>query len=368
MSTPDDVEKAKAASKRLMPGTARRLGHDNTAWVIELAASLDEIRGQVGLREILGPRAGIVVAAVLLLPLLLGWLAGFEGFVAGLMLSVAVPFLWRAFRSTHTNKAIHPGGAGGYDDAQRLLDRHRNCGTEQHRIARMYSTYAIGRFVYTGSVPSRFSWRAFALVVLVLIALWRFPLIGVAIVTLLLSIVWYAFSASRMPIALYLGPSTIDALLLFWRIRYGTGIAWASLLKDPLGMPPEADGSIEQQLDGLTNAVYSNPWSLRFDANEDWLAIVRDFIAASAVIVVKAADVPAVLRELDLLRFSRPLERIVVVADEAFPLSLLPTELRPAVMTEADAMALLALIASQPRAFRRRMSERAGLFSMPAAG
>jgi hypothetical protein len=367
MSSPDDFEKATTRLKRLMPGAARRLGDENLEWLVELGASLDEIRGQVGLRALLGPRAGMFVAAAVLLPVSLGWLFELPGAVAGSVLSAALFYAWRTFRAIHTHASIHLGGASGYEDSQRLLARHLDGGTERHRVSRLHATHWIGHFLYADTDPSRLSWRSYALALLIIIALIWFPLIGVAILTLVPAFVLYAFTASRAPVALYLGPSTIDALKLFWRIRHATGIPWASLLKDPLELQPASDGSIEQRLSMLGNGVYSNPWSLRCDANEDWLTIVRDFMAASTLIVIKAAKVPAVARELELLRFSHPPERILVIVDESFPIEHLPAELKPAAMSEREAMALLAEIASRPRAFRMRMRERSLLFATAEA-
>lgn len=366
MSSADDFERALAALKRLMPGTARRLGDDQLAWVVELAASLDEIRGQTGLRQILGRRAGVVVAVVPGLPVGLGWLLGGPGVAAGMVLSAAFVLAWRSVRAARTCTAIHPGGAPGCAASQRLLARHREAGTEQHRISRMYWTHWTARFAYGEAGPPRPSWRVYALGIAILAAgLWS-ALVAVALVLLVAAFVAHAITTGRAPVALYLGPSTLQALRQFWRIRCVTGIGWASLLRDPIEAAADAEDTIEHRFDLFTNFVYGNPWSLRRDDNDDWFTIVQDFVSAAAVIVVQVADVPAVQRELALLGAGAVLDRVIVIADGPDPTRHLPAALWQAVMAEADALALLSLVATDPRAFRARLRERAG--SSPGRG
>jgi hypothetical protein len=307
-----------------------------------------------------GKYGWVVVAVILLLPILLGWhLAVTEG-LAGVLMSIAIFYGWRAARAMYTNACIYPGGTVGYREAQRRTDKHSEGGIEFHQMNRMLATHRIARFVY--SDYPRWSWRVYALGLLILLALSWSLLVGLAILGLALAYVLFAVTESEQPIALYLGPSSFDAIKLFWRIRNETGIPWVSLLKDPIELPTQLTGSRQELLDMALVKVYSNPWSLRTDGNPDWLGIVRDFIDTSIIIVIKVANVPAVLQELDILRVSQPLARIVAVVDDPLLVELVPSELQPAIMSEADAVAFLERIGSAPRTFLPLLRERLQLF------
>ncbi|MCB1897384.1 MAG: hypothetical protein H6945_12630 [Zoogloeaceae bacterium] len=365
MADRDDRERTLARLKKLFPGKISQIGEDNLEDILELVEGIDEIRGEISLRAIIGPSGGMVVAAVVLLPVLLTWWLDFPGLVAGVLLSIALIYSGLAVRAVATTASIHPGGAAGCAVARGMTGKHRFGGTLQHQINRMRATYAISRFLFAGGEEDRrrLSWRPFALAFLITIALAVFPVIGIAIVVLVIAIVAHAIVSGRAPIALYLGPSTVAAIKLFWRVRYASGITWASLLKDPLEPKSEVGDSIEERLDMLANQLYSNPWSLRWEGNEAWMDVVRDFAVASAVIVVKAANVPAVRSELALLAASHSRGRIIVVVDDACPVEALPAGLRAAAMAEDRAIELLSLIASDPRAFRARLRDRARLFA-----
>lgn len=362
MHDPYGRGKSQSLLKRLFPRATRRLANDDWDDIESLQASFDEVRGALRVDMYLGKYGWIVVVVMLLVPILLGWHLGVRGILAGALLSAAVFCAWRAGRAMYTNACIHPGGTSGFYEAQRFLERHSKSGIELHQITREIATYRVGRFVYSDLGPPHLSWRLYALAVLLLLALFWSPLVGTALLSFLLAYILFAFTDSHMPIALYLGPSSLGAIKLFWRIRNETGIPWASLLKDPLEVPAQLQGSVQEQLDMMLVQIYSNPWSLRHDSNADWLTIVRDFVDTSIIIVIKVANVPAVLKELDILRVSHPLARIVAVVEDPLLLELVPDELKPAIMSEAEAMGFLMRIGTAPRTFLPFLRDRLRLF------
>ena len=363
VSSREDKGRKKATTlfRKLAPGKFDRIGEENIDRFIELFSSFEEIRGTYGLTEMFGPRYGVFFAISLVLVSLLGWLFHFPGFLSGIILSVAFGYLWVAFRTHFTQGAIHLGRWAGYTASQEKTRKHRGGGAQQHRVTRERGMFALYYFVYAND-GSGWSWRPFGLALLIILSLIWFPILGVSICLLIVAMVVNAGFKLNTPVALFLGPSTPDAIKLFWRVRFSTGIPWASLLRDPVEQPDEIGNSLEDIVDAMPNYISSNPWSLRLESNSDWLNVVNDFIDASTVIVIKAADVPAVLNELDLLANSYFPERIMVIVDTSFPISLVPARLRPAVMTEEEAIELLSLIACKPGEFRNRIQERAGLF------
>lgn len=356
-----DRRKAKALFRKIAPGRFDQIGEENIDRFVELVSTFEEIRGTYGPTELFGPRYGVLFAILLVLVVLLGWLFHFPGFLGGIVLGVAFGYLWVAFRTHFTQGAIHLGRWAGYNASQERTRKHRGGGAQQHRVTREHGMFALYYFVHAKD-GSGWSWRPFALLLLITLSLIWFPILGISICLLIVAMVTNAGFNLNAPVALFLGPSTPEAIKLFWKVRYSTGIPWASLLRDPVEQPGEMGSSVDDIVDAMPNFISSNPWSLRLESNPDWQDVVSDFIEASTVIVIKAADVPAVLNELDMLANSYLPERMMVIVDTSFPTSLVPARLRPAIMTEEEALELLSVIARSPAEFRNRMLERASLF------
>jgi hypothetical protein len=367
LNNQDDKVRRKAIEffRKIAPGKIDRIGEENLGRLLELFADFEEIRGTYGFKEMFGPRFRVFFALSLALVVLLTWWLHLPGFFSGLILAVAFGYLWEGFRTHFAQRAIHLGGSAGYAASRERTRKHRGGGAQQHMVARERGMFALYYFVYSKG-SSRWSWRPFALLFLIVLSLFFFPLLGVSIVLLVLSVVVNAGLKLNTPVALFLGPSTPEATKLFWKVRFSTGIPWASLLRDPIEPLDEMSDSVDDIIKMMPNYIYSNPWSLRLESNPDWMTIVSDYIEASTVIVIKAADVPAVRNELDLLANSFMLERVIVIDDPSLPTSLVPAGLRPAVMSEDEASRQLALIMSDPGRFRSWMQQRAGLFQPPA--
>ena len=364
MDSQEDKDRKRAIGilRKIAPGKVDRIGEENLERLVELISSFEDIRGTYGLTDLFGPRCYVFVALVVSLVVVLSWLFQFPGFLSGVVLSVACGYLWLAFREHFTQGIMHLGGWQGYSASQEHTRKHRDGGTQQHRVTRERGMFALKYFVFSGE-GTGLSWRPFALVFLIILSLFYLPILGISIALLVVAMVINAGLKLNAPVALFLGPSTVESTKLFWKVRFSTGIPWASLLRDPIDPPEEMGDSIEEMMDMMPNYVYSNPWSLRLESNPDWLAVVNDFIDASTVIVIKAADVPAVRNELDLLTNCYLPERIIVIADQSLPENLVPPKLKPAEMSEEEAMQFLSMIARNPGDFRSQIQQRAKLFA-----
>lgn len=325
----------------------------------------DHPEAQVNVGYFLWIRLGLVLAICVSFI----WLWGLKGAIAAVFTSIAVVItlnqIWRFYRSY----AIHANGLHGYNKAKESLRQYNRGGAQHHLVMRGYWMQKWAYFLYN-TETMRWSWRPYALFCALAGIFYWSSLLGGAIVAAFVSMILKAINDISVPTVLYLGSSDPKSHEMLRKLRVESGIEWVSLLDDSVITDMPSDSHM-QEIDPLTAAAQmykTNRWSLRMNEAEDWMAVVKDFIRAAAVIVVRPENEGAVRDELEVLENAEYPQRIILIRTECFDEERLPEKLRKCVLDGDEAMALISLIKSRPKIFRERIRKRFGKIPFETLG
>jgi hypothetical protein len=281
------------------------------------------------------------------------WFWGVEGFIAGTLATVAAIIAGNAVRGVYCSATVHPNGIHGYNFLQKYLGKYSKGGPKSHLVFRGYGLYKLYYFLYSDE-SNRWSWRPYALFCVLAILLYFSPLIFGACLAVMLSIFIYVVIGLNVPTALFLGSSSLVSHRVLKKIRMISGVKWASLLRDSVSID-KPTGKPEDTIDGIELLAKTNIWSLCMDDSDDWMSVVGDFICASSIVVLWPDMNSAVKEEVYFLSRVEHLERVIVIRTDECIEDQLPVSLHKCLLNENEAMDLIALTASNPRLFKKRL-------------
>lgn len=349
-------EYIKTRAERWIKIKTSQFGLENVKRLQEISDELDEYQKQY--RRNHGIFRWLLWLAALTAFAAFSFWGGKTGIIAGVLALIAVIIAGKAGRRAYCMIAVHPRGIHGFNIGQAYLGRYTQNGPEFNKVARSYWMRKWYYFLYAKN-GERWSWRPYAMICSLVLLLYWLPLIGVACLFVGLAAVFAVYvDIGFPPMALYLGSSSESSHRLLKKIMAVSGVRWASLLKHDIPMP-DGDTSGYTTADDLMNGMElkfrTNPWSLRCDENSDWWSVVRDFILASCIIVVRPEISGPVQQEMDFLATLEYLNRVIVIQTDRQVKKQLPPPLQKYMMDEDEALDLIALTASQPRLFRKRI-------------
>lgn len=287
------------------------------------------------------------------------------GIIAGAIASIAVIVAGKAGRRAYCLISIHPKGIHGFNLCQKYLRKYSQNGPEFNKVVRSYWMRKWYYFLYSEN-SERWSWRPYALMCFLVLLLYWFPLIGIACLSVGAAVTFSTFiDLGHTPMALYLGSSSAQSHNLLKKIISVSGVCWVSLLKHDeldLGLSSHTaadDYRMDDYIDNMELMFRMNPWSIRCDEDTDWRTVVQDFILASVIIVIRPEISGPVQQEIEFLSNTEYLERIIVIRTDQQIENQLPRPLKKNIMDENEALDLIALTASHPRLFRKRLWGRA---------
>lgn len=334
-----------------------KLGPENLDKLIDSMEKVEEHSSNpLQLNKDLDNYLGGYLVLISLMWIALTYYFSWQGFLSGVFLSISALVVARTIHCAIREISVHPRNVHGYNFSQKNLKKHAHLGSRLHNISRKYLMYRWYYFLYTKS-EKRWSYRPYLLIILFVILLYWFPLIGFLFASVFVSAFIFVASSTSIPIAFYMGSSSSDSHILFKKIRKISGVKWVSLLHDGYSLS-ESPKSVEDQISMLGIMALTNVWSLRLEADKNWLAVVKDFIDFSGIIVIKADKVDAVRQELDSLAYTHYLSRVIVVGNLDSDNVVIPWPLRRCVMTEDETLEILSLAYSKPKEFRKKMTGR----------
>ncbi len=346
----------KSYFERFIERKRLELGEENIERLISLGEKIED--EQKAIRKNEGRFRWIVWILVAANIVSLTYWFEFEGFLTGVLSSIALIIFVKSLRLIYCEIAIHPGPLYKFDKAKEHVRKYNSGGPVFNKVTRSYWMRKWYYFLYSAD-GERWSWRPYVLILSLIVLLFLYPLVGMSCVSIWLAGVISAVIRYSAPLALFLGGSTPTTNYTLKKIIGCSGIRWVSLLKDGVSLPE--DGSlhtIEKSLDAMELVWTSNKWSLRCDDNTDWRTVVCDFMYASSVIVVKTDDGAAVKEEIEFLATLPHLDRVIVIKTNDNCEYELPLPLREYLMDEDEAIDLISLIPSNPKKFKKIMKER----------
>jgi hypothetical protein len=288
------------------------------------------------------------------------WNMGVEGVIIGALFSVAFIMVANTIFRMYCEIAVCPDGVNGFYSCQSFLEKYQFIGSESTIKIRGYWIRKTLKLVFNYTTDRRyFSWRIFAIVAAFVAIAFLKPLISAACIAILLSLFFSCGVSLTMPIALYLGDSSEASQDFLLRIRTASGIKWVSLLRDISTRMEEFSENPKIAIKAKEKAMrYKNEWSLRMDSDSSWRKVVEDFIQASAVIVLRPEPFGPVYDEIKALSQTDHIQRIIIVGTGGQVFEYLPERLHRCVLSEEEAVHLIAMTASRPKLFKKHMKAR----------
>lgn len=281
------------------------------------------------------------------------WLWGWKWMVPGIFSAFVFALASDVFREIYCSVTVFPGGVHEYNAATKYLGKHMSNGPAHHRQAHSFLPTMWASFLYSVNSDS-WSWRPYALLVILAIILYLSPPLFYYLVAMFLFIVFVTMMhAISTPTSLFLGSSNKASHRMLTKMGRISGFKWAALLRDEIPLS-EHPSKADMQMTILDIWLNKNVWSLRVN-DDNWRDVVFDYINASAVIVLWPDINNAVQEEIDYLEQVDFLEKVIVIRTEDQIEEKLPYTLHKCLMNEKDAIELVSLTASDPGLFKQQL-------------